>query len=1149
MGSRSGLASTVAAIAVSALLPAAASAAASRTYIVQLKAAPLASYTGGKRGLSATSPKVTGRRKLDITTSAAKTYTSYLAGRERAALSHAPGSAPAIDYSYRVAFAGFAAEMTQAQAAALRQAPEVAHVWRDAKAKTQAVNPNDPAAVETALDGPDGDTAAYLGLPNGLWAQLGGPGNAGDGVVVGVLDTGITPQHPSFADHGNGFVGPAFGPPPASFKGACDSGTDPTFHCNNKLVGAHFFVDGFGASNVAPDSFLSPRDDDGHGTHTASTAAGNFGVDPTIGGRTLGVNLISGLAPRARVAAYKVCWVGNGVADGCANSDSLAAIEQAVTDGVDVINYSIGGTTSNVIDPVEFAFLGASDAGVFVANSAGNDGPDAGTVGTPTTVPWLTSVGAENAARTFQASATITPSTGPAFTVTGASVTGSLKATQIVDAANAAAAGVATADAERCFASSLDPAKVTGKVVLCQRGVNPRIEKSKNVKDAGGVGMILYNANPAQDTDNDIHYVPAVHVSNADGLKIKAAIAAGTTTAALAEGAAALGTPRVLAAFSSRGPQTAVPDLAKPDVTAPGVNILAGNTPTPAAATGLPSGELFQSQSGTSMSSPQVAGAGALLKQAHPGWSPAEIKSALMLTARPNLLEDGTTPATPFDAGSGEINPTAAASPGLVLDVGTNDYIRYVDSQDPAVFNDGQDPIAPSDLNLASIANSKVAGTFRTVRTVTSVDAASRHWDASISVPGFDATVTAPGTGSSAFDIAPGATQQLVISAQATTATLEQYAFGALTLTGGGTTLHMPVSLRAIAISAPETVKVTADQSAGSATIPVKAGFTGTLTGLGWGLAAPDTKPGEQITTDPIGAPDPNAPSPSMKTYDIDVPAGAQLLSGRISNTDGGDPNTDLDLYLFRDANSDGSFTPDELVDVSASAIADEGVTEALPEAGHYRFVIVGFTTRSPSTYDFTTWLANDASPDDPSGGPGIAVTGDPFTVGIGQSVDATLSYSGVDHKGLYLGLATFHDSSSPGRDNIKASSIVELTKTADTTAPASAPPAAQPSSRPPAGAHSAARKRLALSGLRARVRRGILSLRVSLTRKATVTVRIRRGTHTVLTVRRRSVPAGVRTLHIRVGHRLRRGTAYRITVTATIRNSHARRTLTLKVR
>src|SRR5213076_2341043 len=172
----------------------------------------------------------------------------------------------------------------------------------------------------------------------------------------------------------------------------------------------------------------------------------------------------------------------------------------------------------------------------------------------------------------------------------------------------------------------------------------------------------------------------------------------------------------------------------------------------------------------------------------------------------------------------------------------------------------------------------------------------------------------------------PGATQQLTISGTGGSAPLSQYAFGALTLTDGTRALHMPVSLRPIAICAPETVKVSADQSAGSTTIPVKSGLNGTTTALGYGLAAPNTRSGEQIATDPNGTPDPNAPSASTKTYDVDVPAGAQLLSGRISNADGdADPNTDLDLYLFRDANGDGQFAvPDELVDQSASAVADE---------------------------------------------------------------------------------------------------------------------------------------------------------------------------------------------------------------------------------
>jgi subtilisin family serine protease len=1011
----------------------AADAASPSTYVVQLKAPPLASYTGGRGGVPATSPKVTGARRVDTRSQASAEYTSYLARRQRAALAGLPGSAPRVDYNYRVAFAGFAAEMTARQAAALRKAPEVAHVWADAKAELQATpDPADATQVFASLDGPSGygDSAAYLGLPFGLWSEHGVATAAGANVVVGVLDTGITPQHPSFADTAAGnYVGPDYGAPPSTFRGTCDPGEDPQgFRCNNKLVAARYYLAGFGREHLAPGSFVSPRDDDGHGTHTASTAAGNFGVDPSIRGNDLGVDLISGIAPRALVAAYKVCWAGGDVPDGCTNADSVAAINQAVADGVDVINYSIGGTTSNVIDALEYAFLGASDAGVFVANSAGNAGPGAGTVGTPTTVPWLTSVAADNPTRTFEATATITPSSGAPFDVTGASVTGPLAAaTPVVDAATAGLASAAPGDAELCVPGALDPAKVTGNVVLCKRGGPARISKSKAVKDAGGVGLILYNAEPAQDIITDTHYVPAVHVRQAEGLRIKAAIAAGPTTATLTAGRVAAGTPRVLAAFSSRGPQGAVPDIPKPDVTAPGVNILAGASPQPAPSTDLPPGELFQAISGTSMSSPQVAGAGALLTQAHPDWTPAAMKSALMLTANPNVVEaDGSTPATPFDAGSGEIDPTKAAHPGLVLDESTNDYVRYVDSQDPTVFGDGQAPIQPADLNLASLGVGRIAGTFRTTRRVTSVDAAARTWTVTMSVPGFTTSVTP-----ASFTVQPGATQELALAVQRTTAPLEAYAYGSVTLTSGATTLHLPVSLRPIRIAAPATARVTATRPAGRSPIAVQAGYAGQLSGLGWGLAAPRAKTRETISTSAAGVPDPAAASPSNRIYDVRVPAGAQLLSGRISNADGGtDATTDLDLYLFRDANGDGTFSADELVDAAATAAADERLNELLPAAGQYRFVVVGFATRSPSTYDFTHWVVEGRQPDRLSFvDPTLAVNGDPFQVAIGQTVRPTLDYAGVRRPGLYLGVATFHDAAQPTAANARATTIVEVTR------------------------------------------------------------------------------------------------------------------------
>lgn len=1177
----------VAVVVAVTMLPAAAHAASARQYIVQLKAPPMASYTGGRSGIPATSPKATGQRKLSTTTSAARQYRSYLADRERAALDRVPGGRPSVTYSYRVAFAGFAARLTAGQVTALRRAPEVARVFEDAKAHVTAIDP------DTVLGGgssnpliPDG--ASYLGLAKsgGLWDRLGGYDQAGNGIVVGDLDSGITPQHPSFADNpSRGYVGSAFGPPPPTWHGTCQPGidatdgppsdpanTDPTLRwtaatCDNKLIGARYYFEGFGQEHLARDSFLSARDDDGHGTHTSSTAAGNFGVDPSILGTALGVDRISGIAPRARIAEYKICWVGGDVADGCATSDSVKAIDDAITDGVDVINYSVGSSSSSVIGAVEYAYLGASDAGVFVANSAGNDGPAEGTVGSPAAVPWLTTVAAGTLARTFEASATIAPSSGSPFTIRGASVTGALgAATAVVDAEHAKAdAAVAGVDAARCTPGSLDPAMVAGKVVLCIRGDNARIEKSKVVKDAGGVGMILYNASDAQETVTDTHYVPAVHVSSSDGLRIKAAVAAGPTTAAITRGTAVPAAGAVLAAFSSRGPQTAVPDIAKPDVEAPGVNVLAGASPDPAQSTELPAGQLYQSISGTSMAAPHVAGAGALLKQAHPGWDPAMIKSALMTTAHPDVkAEDGTSLATPFQAGSGEIDPTSAAAASLVLDAGTNDYVRYIDSIDPSIFGDSQDPIAPSDLNLPSISSSRVAGSFATVRRFTSTDDATRRWVASISVPGFSAQVGQGSAFLSEFSIDPGHSIDLRVDATRTTAPLDSYAYGSLLLTSGSQTLRLPVSLQPIALAAPPTIGLTTDTGAGGQDFRVQSGFSGTLSALGWGLAAPVVTAGETIAAT-LGSPVPDGSDPGTKVYDVTVPAGAQLISGRISNVDDGAANSDLDLYLYRDANGDGDFTDDELIDLAASGLASEKITELLPAAGSYRFAVVGFTTRSPaSTYDFSTWVVDDDSPDDTANSPGIAVTGDPLAASIGQLATARLAYSGVDKKGLYLGVATFHDSASPTLSNVVAKSVVELNKTADTTTPpppvppATAPPAAPPPvgiPTPPVVAPPVATpkpkpvvKKLAIRSVQVSRDRTQLVVRLRLSARAKVSLTVRRDGKAVARARARSVARGSRTVRFVLDRRLRKGT-YAVSVLATAASfEQVRSTVRLKV-
>ena len=258
-----------------------------------------------------------------------------------------PGATPDVVESYRFAFAGFTAQLTADQADALKKDSSVA---QRLEGHAAAADAGGGRSRHTARRLPR--RRRLLPAPDrpdvGLWNQLGGP---------------LAPQrrglrrgrrrhrhrHPAqppelSRPRQDGFIGKRY-EPPAVWDGACQAGDGfPVTACNNKLVGARYYVDGFGRNNLDPKSHLSPRDDEGHGTHTASTAAGNYGVDPVIDGNDLGVDVISGISPRSYVAMYKVCWEGNGVtsAAGCSTADTVKAVDDAVADGVDVINYSVG---------------------------------------------------------------------------------------------------------------------------------------------------------------------------------------------------------------------------------------------------------------------------------------------------------------------------------------------------------------------------------------------------------------------------------------------------------------------------------------------------------------------------------------------------------------------------------------------------------------------------------------------------------------------------------------------------------------------------------------------------------------------------------------------------------------------------------------
>ena len=374
------------------------------TYIVQLTDPPAVAYRGGKNGLAATRPHR--GEKLEVDDPDVREYGRHLVRQHDAALESVGAYYEKI-YSYRYAFNGFAARMTELQAQKLRARRNVLNVWQD---RMRYLYTN--------------DSAGSLGLFNRNSGLRTGLGLQGDGVVIGVIDSGIAPEHPSFSDRRekpkprlcrsswaeNSLLGlwlcyrfrnPRFEmmfSPPAGWRGRCEAGETSadrfsSASCNNKLIGARYYIDGFLESNPLDENeFISPRDADGHGTHIASTAAG-IEVGAALAGNN--VARISGMAPRAHIAAYKACWLEPGQTRGsCSTADLQRAIEDAVADGVDIINYSVGNTDISISDPDDLALLAAAEAGVLSVVAAGNDGPTPGTILSPAGAPWVLTVGA-----------------------------------------------------------------------------------------------------------------------------------------------------------------------------------------------------------------------------------------------------------------------------------------------------------------------------------------------------------------------------------------------------------------------------------------------------------------------------------------------------------------------------------------------------------------------------------------------------------------------------------------------------------------------------------------------------------------------------------------------------------------------------------
>lgn len=995
-----------------------------KTYIVQLRTPAAVEHhvaTSGARS-NKLSTNLRPAATFNKTSAAIQSYTQKIAAEQDDAIARVGQGVQKI-YSYRYSLNGFAARMTEMQAAKMRHLPEVLQVWED---ETR------PLVTD--------DSARFLGLFESRTGLRGAPGLDGENIVIGVIDSGIVPDHPSLQDSRQAgpracrsswaqasFLGlwlcrqsrdaeeELLFEAPENWNGECQAGDEFTADdCNNKLIGARFYVEGARNSGPIDDGELfSPRDVDGHGTHTATTAAGNK-TDASAFGTLLG--RIEGIAPRARVASYKACWLRPGSTRALCNTSDLAlAIDTAVADGVDIINYSVGNTRRDITAPDDIALMAAAKAGVFTAASAGNEGPGLATVGSPAGAPWVTTVAASSregnhALEAMQIDAPA--SIAGRYAVREASFTPPLRDLAAIEAELVLVDDDDDTLADGGTGTMMDACEpiqngsaVSGNIAFIQRGGCSFTRKISNAEDVGAVAVVIYNIagdpivmTPVDSTEVNI---PALMVGQADGNLMVDEIESGQTVRAVLDKGFVLDvqdTGNVMGAFSSRGPAP-IQDVLKPDVTAPGINILAGLTPdTP----NSNDGELFGFLTGTSMSAPHVAGVAALLRQAHPEWSPAMLKSSLMTSARQDInKEDGETPADPFDFGAGHIVPNNAVDPGLVYDTTDDEYDAVacgiqspaVDAARCAALEAAGFSFGAADMNAASVSVSTLVNERVIRRRVTNVSEAAETYSVEIDAPpGIAVDVSPPG-----LSLGPGQSADFDVTLRYQGGSLDLWRFGSYSWASPDHRVRSPIAVRPASLVAPgEAVGIGGD---GSATFPVTFGYSGSYTAGVHGLKLAFIPAEREIGQDPDQLFEPvNDPENGVDRIDFEVPADQLYLRFALfdSLTDG---NDDLDMYVY--------YCPDNApcteLGNSGSETSQEEFNVFLPGAGVYRVYVHGFDTDDVTggpgaRYKIAAW---QLGLDDNAGN--MTVTA-PASVSPGLTTDIQVDWSGLEPQEIYLG-------------------------------------------------------------------------------------------------------------------------------------------------
>ncbi len=821
-------------------------------------------------------------------------------------------------------------------------------------------------------------------------------GSLGEGVVVGIIDTGIDPWNPSFAAvGGDGYVhtNPLGS---GNYIGVCDPTNtggdgvvayDATFPCNDKLIG----VWGYTASDE------SPRDTDGHGSHTAGTSAGNIVFDSVIDAPTdVYTSDISGVAPHANIIAYDGCVDGGG----CSGAALSAAREQALLDGVDVINYSIGSSASTGDfweDTEALQWLALRDAGVFVATSNGNAGNGDATTGSPADLPWLTSVGANSHNRSFLVSVMVEDSTAQTITVNGQAMATGYGPADIV----LSTSYTDTEDARLCAPGAFPAGTFSGEIVVCERGSYGRVAKGQSVLDGGAGGYILAQPDEASGGPGavaaDTHVLPAAHIDYTNYQILRQFLitdGVGTIQATLSGASLDVDDAHgdIMAAFSSRGPNGTDADLIVPSVTAPGRSIWA------AYAQG-DSGDgdfTYNAINGTSMSSPHVAGAGALLTALHPDWTPAEMQSALMLTARDTVLDDdGVTVATPFAQGSGHIDVAVAAMSPLIMDVTTAEY----EGADPDEGGTGV-----RDLNTASMGEDQCVGRCTWTRTVENASSETLTWTLSVATP---MSITASAEPSS-FTLAPGAKQEITVIMTVTEVAIDgEWIFAQLNLdedSGDYPDAQMPIAVVSTSGNYPETIDLETQDLTGSNDMSnlLSLGITSLYTEV-VGLVLADRHE-FTVSQDELDEATFIANFFDVLTttqfISIEVPADSFSVIAEIVET----TSPDLDMLLFLDVENDGPDlddagdpSSDDYSCMSASSGSAESCEILSPAAGTYYAAIMNYSENQAGgdVVDLATAVVADGGTDEGNfsvSGPSSVGSNEPYTLTLTHDFTSTLT-------------------------------------------------------------------------------------------------------------------------------------------------------------